>query len=89
MSQTPGAPYEEDETPNRKLNGIDKHIQTYNEKLDEYKLRKFTSKVKSFLELIPVVSVSISGFLKEYEQGRFLGCIPYIDVRKEITEGLR
>ena len=56
----------------------------YDERLEEYKLCKFTVRVKNYLELIPRVSKSISNMIKEFIQGRFKTLAPGFDVFKKV-----
>ena len=70
--------------PKKKLNKFERLIQVYDERLEEYKLCKFTVRVKNYLELIPRVSRSISNMLKEFIHGRFKTLAPGFDVCKKV-----
>mmetsp|Transcript_37101 Transcript_37101/g.45272 ORF Transcript_37101/g.45272 Transcript_37101/m.45272 type:complete len:86 (+) Transcript_37101:695-952(+) len=64
-------------------------MRAYEEKLAEYKLRKFSVRVRNCLELIPDLSFSIKTLLLEFECGRFRDTMRGVEVRKEVTHTLK
>jgi len=75
--------------PKKKLNVYDRLQVTYEQRLEAYKLHKFTARVKSMLELIPVVSKSVSHLVQEFTLGRFQTVGTGFSVKSKLEEALR